>query len=309
MIATTALFLTLAAPAWAAEIRLERVELLSDETGRWLHHDLPLLGVKPMITGVRLLEQVQLSWALAGDSLVLGTGIESQSLTWQKNFGAQLAGGRLGAYGGVQSRLLLPRGVLAGLDWRRERLRIAAGLSAFAHPTWVRPSWSTWSALPVLSVAILTGKSSSEPRFRSPPEDRSHMRTDTVAPPPPAGEGGEPAGTQDGQPAAAGAPPSGSTAPEGARVLATPTEGSAAETSGTTPAAGTPPPPGEAPPAPTPPAAVEVTAPTGPTAVEFLSPSRVLLPSDAPTQVIIGGGEEPKTDEKKDESSQPKDKK
>lgn len=292
MIAHLLLPLLLAAPAQAAKFRLERVELLADDTGAWLNYDLPMLGAHPLMVGFRLVEQTQLVWALPIENLKVGTGLESITVSYERSMSVDLAGGDLGWYGGLTTRLLMPRGVNAGVDWTKKRLRLAAGASMTSASTWARPGWGVWSPMPVLSVGLVTGKA--EKRFRSAPVDRTEFRQDSALPPEGATtpEGAAPVDPAAVAPAAVnpaavaptavaptavapGAPPTEETARE------LPAEGTAREL----PAAGTPAPPTEE----VAPTSQGVVLPTGPTAVEFGAPTQVVLPGDAPTQVLIGG--------------------
>ena len=310
MIAPLIALLALSAPADAAKFRLERVEIVSDDTGLWLNYDVPMLGAHPLMTGVRLLEQAQLVWALPVEHLKIGTSLESISVSYERGFNVDLGGGDLGWYGGATTRLLMPRGAMAGVAWQKKRVRLAAGAAATSASTWARPGWRVWTVVPTLSVAIVTGKAEGQRRFRSEPVDRTDFRSDSTAPPAevvPA-EGAVPADVAVGgaglpvvDPAAAEP-----AAAEPARVLP-PGEPAAAE-----PARVLPPgeparvlSPGEpAPPAVevVPPTPQEVVAPTGPTAVEFGAPMQVVLPGDAPTEVIIGG--DPAAPADPDDSSQ-----
>ena len=273
MIAHLLLPLLLAAPAQAAKFRLERVELLADDTGAWLNYDLPMLGAHPLMVGFRLVEQTQLVWALPIENLKVGTGLESITVSYERSMSVDLGGGDLGWYGGLTTRLLMPRGVNAGVDWTKKRLRLAAGASMTSASTWARPGWGVWSPMPVLSVGLVTGKA--EKRFRSAPVDRTEFRQDSALPPEGATtpEGAAPVDPTAVAPTAAD--------PAAVDPVAPPAEGTAREL----PAAGTPTPPTEE----VAPTSQGVVLPTGPTAVEFGAPTQVVLPGDAPTQVLIGG--------------------
>jgi hypothetical protein len=271
VIAPLLLTTLLALPAQGAKFRLERVELLADDTGAWLNYDLPMLGAHPLMVGFRLVEQTQLVWALPIENLKVGTGLESITVSYERSMSVDLAGGDLGWYGGLTTRLLMPRGATAGVDWTKKRLRLAAGASMTSASTWARPGWGVWSPMPVLSVGLVTGKAEDK-RFRSAPVDRTEFRQDSAA------------------------PVEGSTTP--AEGTAPPVEGAAAPVEGSTPPAegSTPPAEGTARELPSaeevPPTPQGVVLPTGPTAVEFGAPTQVVMPGDGPTQVQIGGGDD-----------------
>ncbi|NOY25479.1 MAG: hypothetical protein GXP62_06355, partial [Oligoflexia bacterium] len=173
----------LSAPAKAETFRLDRIEFLSDDTGMWLNYDLPMVRVHPLTTGLRLIGQTQLVWTLPLDNLLLGTSIDSQSVTYERGFKVDIAGGDLGWYGGISMRLFLPRGLTAGVAWQTKHWRLAAGTAASTAATWRRPSMKVWTVVPTISVALVTGHGEGGgKRFRGEPVDRSQLRTDSVPP-------------------------------------------------------------------------------------------------------------------------------
>ncbi|MCB9779374.1 MAG: hypothetical protein H6742_12480 [Alphaproteobacteria bacterium] len=274
--------------AQAGGFGLDRLEILSEDSGAWLNYELPMVAARPAATGVRFLTQVQATWYLPVDGLVVGTSLESQSIALEKSFNVDLAGGDFGWYGGVHSRLFLPRGLMAGLDWRKDKLRLSAGASLTNASTWRRPSLRAWSVLPTLGVSILFHEREKPKRYRGKPEDRSQFRTDGVDPLGRPYEGAAPTDPPPTeQPASevpAGEVPAGEAVTPGAVELPRP------DGEPTPGAVELPRPDDEAPDAPATPG--PDAAPTGPTQVDFGGPQQVVLPGDDPVDVVIGGGEE-----------------
>ena len=270
-LAALALMLSFAPRAEAAKIRLAWIDLISEDSGTWLNYDLPMLGATPGTTGMRFLYQVQPVIQTPFKNLYLGVSLQSQSIHYERDINVSLGKGELGLWGGLQTRLFMPEGLMTGLRWNTGRLRLAGGVSAVSPSTWRRPAYKVWSVMPTLGLSILIGKQEQEGRrFRSEPVDRTGFRSDGIPPVEPA---------------------------PGTPMEAAPVDGAPLE------APPTALPPGEAPTGVVlPPAEVALPAPTGPVEVQFESPTQVFLPGDAPIEVQIGGQEEDK-----DESSQDKD--
>ncbi|MDD9935791.1 MAG: hypothetical protein OXT09_19425 [Myxococcales bacterium] len=129
----------------------DRVDIVSEEPGTWLSYDLPLLDVAPATTGVRFVEQVKPVFTLPVEHLYLGTSIASQSLVYEAPV---LAREGLSWSAGLHTRLLLPRGIFAGVALRRWHLRLALGVSALSATAWAQPDWTYWSLLPTVGVGI-----------------------------------------------------------------------------------------------------------------------------------------------------------
>ena len=134
----------LAAPGW----RLDRVELLADETGRWLDEELPLAPWRPGVAAARLAEQLTLTAATPAADLRLGLALAHQSASWEPALG-----GGWSAVAGVQGRLLLPAGVFGGLAWTRGPVRLGLGLALASEASWARPRWDGWALRPTVSAA------------------------------------------------------------------------------------------------------------------------------------------------------------
>ena len=132
--------------------QLDRIELLADDPGTFLNWELPMLGARPGITLVRFAEQVQPVWHTPWDGWTVGTSLSTQSLGYAQALGPSA---KLGWRAGLQTRLLLPSGVVSTLWWRGEHIELAGGISLISDASWRRPSWSSWQALPTASVSLV----------------------------------------------------------------------------------------------------------------------------------------------------------
>ena len=151
-----ALLLVLGASLHAAPLHFDRVDVLSEDPGLWLNHDLPFASVYWPRTGYRLLEQVKPVWRIrAVQGLHVGVSLSSQSLVYEHPLGVGwgLSQG-LSWSVGVQTALGLPRGALAGLAWRRGPFRVGLGVSLLSSATWARPEWTYWWVLPTLGLGV-----------------------------------------------------------------------------------------------------------------------------------------------------------
>ena len=149
---SVALLLVLGASLHAAPLRFDRVDVLSEDPGLWLNHDLPLASVYWPRTGYRLLEQVKPVWRIAAvEGLHVGVSLRSQSLVYERSLGL---GHGLFWTVGLQTSLLLPRGALAGLAWRRGRFRVGVGVSLLSAASWRRPDWTDGWLLPTLGLGV-----------------------------------------------------------------------------------------------------------------------------------------------------------
>ncbi len=142
------LWLALAPPPARAGA-LARVELLADDPGQWLIHELPMMAARPGPGLLAYGAQIQPVWTLG--PVELGTSLAAQTLQWAptlQTFGDD----ELGAVLGVQTRLGLPVGPLAALSWAHEGVWFDLGVSARADASWARPQWRTWSVVPAVGV-------------------------------------------------------------------------------------------------------------------------------------------------------------
>jgi hypothetical protein len=141
--------LTLAAP-----VRLDRVDVLSEDPGTFLHYDLPMAGAYAPMTAVRFLEQVKVVFTLPVNGLYAGASLSSQSLSYEGPLWRGEDGRGLFWTAGLQTRLLLPYGAWAGVAWRFGFMRLSLGASASSAATWARPSWTEWRVLPTLGLGF-----------------------------------------------------------------------------------------------------------------------------------------------------------
>ena len=132
-------------------IRLERVDIISEDPGIWIHDDLPLLLGTPLSPALHFAEQIKLVWGLPVEGLSIGTSYSSQSLFYEGSlFGWQ----SITAGVGLQTFLLLPRGLWVDVAWRRGPLRLALGFSTLSHASWTHLSWDRWRFLPTVGIGI-----------------------------------------------------------------------------------------------------------------------------------------------------------
>ena len=143
----------LSAVTSAAELRLDRVDLISEDTGAWINYEAPGLLAYPTRGAVRYVTQVKPVLALPVEHLYLGLSIHSQSLVYERPF---TEGSELTWSAGVQSALFFPRGALAGVAWRHGPVRLAVGVSAVSGGTWARPGGvAQWDVLPTVGVGLV----------------------------------------------------------------------------------------------------------------------------------------------------------
>ena len=102
--------LALAAPQGPG---LERVEILSEDPGTWLHYELPLAHHRPSTAALRLLEQVQPVWRTPWPDVLVGTSLAVQTVQLERPLGES----PLRWSAGLQTALLCPRGVVGALHW------------------------------------------------------------------------------------------------------------------------------------------------------------------------------------------------
>jgi endonuclease/exonuclease/phosphatase family metal-dependent hydrolase len=124
----TALVLT----AEPARVRLERVDVLSEDPGLWLSQEAPRLGVDALTPAVRFLTQVKVVWSTPVRGLGFGVSVESQSLVYEYPL---LREQNLALSMGLQTHLLLPRGALLGVAWRAGPVRLGLSLRVFSKAT------------------------------------------------------------------------------------------------------------------------------------------------------------------------------
>jgi len=142
--------LTLAAP-----VQLDRVDVLSEDAGLFLHYHLPMTGAYAPMTALRFLEQVKVVLTLPVNGLYAGASVASQSLAYEGALWRTGEDGRgLFWTASLHTRLLMPYGAHAGVAWRFGFMRLSLGASASSASTWARPSWSEWRVLPTLGLGF-----------------------------------------------------------------------------------------------------------------------------------------------------------
>ncbi len=148
--------LFLVGAAMAGPVSLDRVDLLSENPGTWIHYEALTFGTYSTRPILRFVTQVQPVWDTPWEGVRVGVSIASQAVTYE----APLVEDK-GLYwsGGVQTVLLMPRGFTGGLAWRWKALRVGAGVSAVSAATWVRPGgWAQWTVLPTVGVGLVRQK-------------------------------------------------------------------------------------------------------------------------------------------------------
>jgi hypothetical protein len=141
--------LTLAAP-----VRLDRVDVLSEDSGTFLNYEVPMALAYPPMTAVRFVEQVKVVLSLPVSGLYAGASIASQSLSYEGPLWRSEDGRGLFWTASVHTRLLMPYGAHAGVAWRFGFMRLGLGASASSEASWARPAWSEWRVLPTLSLGF-----------------------------------------------------------------------------------------------------------------------------------------------------------
>jgi hypothetical protein len=135
----------------SASFGFDRVDVLSEDPGTWLHYEMPMMGTYPTAPALRFVEQVKVVFGLPVKGLYAGVAIGSQSLVYEYPL---LADKGVFLTGGLQTRLLFPRGVLVGVAWRVGMFRFGASLSAITGGSWQRPGDTAFLLLPTLGVGI-----------------------------------------------------------------------------------------------------------------------------------------------------------
>lgn len=134
-----------------ASVRLERVDVLSEDPGLWLYQEAPRLKVDPLTPTVRFLTQVKLVWSTPVRGLDFGVSVGSQSLVYEYPL---VPSANLSLSVGLQTRLLLPRGGTLGVAWRAGPVRLGLSLSVFSEATWSRVDYSQWTVLPTVGLGF-----------------------------------------------------------------------------------------------------------------------------------------------------------
>jgi len=140
--------------AWAgspAPVVFDRIDLISEDPGRWLLDEAPRMTALPGATGVRWARQIKLSVAIPRASLVLGASLTSQSVSIRRPLTRRAP---IYAHGGPTLALGLPRGALVGVEAWRGPVRFGLGLNVLSSATWARPVYDSWAVVPGIGVGI-----------------------------------------------------------------------------------------------------------------------------------------------------------
>ena len=144
-------FSTVLSASAMGDVKLTRVELLSEDPGTWLHYELPMANTRPGTAFLRLLEQVQPVWESPWENVVFGTSLTVQTIQFERPLGAL----PVQWSAGVQTALLCPKGVVGAVHWQWRRLHLSAGVSVDSNASWQHRDWSQWTLLPTAGFGIL----------------------------------------------------------------------------------------------------------------------------------------------------------
>jgi hypothetical protein len=134
-----------------APVRLERVDLIAEDPGLWINDDIPALFKAPLDPALRFVGQMKVVWGLPVEGLTIGTSLQSQSRHYERTiFGFQ----SITAGAGLQTSLLLPRGLWVDAAWHRGPMRLALGLSVLSGASWTHLHWDQWRFLPTVGIGI-----------------------------------------------------------------------------------------------------------------------------------------------------------
>ena len=144
------LLLAWAGIAFAGEVGLDRVELLSDASGTFLLDEVPMLRARPGVTGLRYLAQVEPVIDIY-NGLTVGVSLGNITVGFESPADKHGLGGLVA----VPTRLGLPTGVVVAGCWRRGPLWVDMGLSAQSGATWAAPEWQDLRVRPVVGVGVV----------------------------------------------------------------------------------------------------------------------------------------------------------
>lgn len=146
------------AATMTGQVQFERVDVISEDPGLWLSTEVPRLIADPLTPTLRFLEQVKPVWRTPVKGLSFGISVGSQSLVYEypilRSLHPILESARLSVSVGLQTRLLLPRGALAGLSWWMGPVRIGAGVSVFSEASWSDINYLTWTVIPTVGLGF-----------------------------------------------------------------------------------------------------------------------------------------------------------
>ena len=134
----------------SAEVKLTRIELLSEDPGTWLHYELPMAGSRPVTAAVRLLEQVQPVWQSPWQHVLIGTSLTVQTIQLERPIGEL----HMQWSTGIQTALLCPKGVVGAVHWQWRRIHLSVGVSLDSNASWQHRNWTQWTLLPTAGFGI-----------------------------------------------------------------------------------------------------------------------------------------------------------
>jgi hypothetical protein len=146
--------------ALAADPGLERIDVLAAAPGTWINDELPLALRRPGVATMRLVWQVQPVWRLPWERWQVRTSMSTQTVgVTSIPMGSDSASpptSRFDWSAAVQTRLLLPSGVLAtaGASWGA--LHVEVGASVISGATWAHRDWTHWTPYPTLGLGVNT---------------------------------------------------------------------------------------------------------------------------------------------------------
>ena len=138
----------------AQAFQFERVDLISEDPGTYLVFERFRPGLPP--ARLRWLALAQVKGVVGLDRAghwQVGLSAMSQSLVYEREL-MRFGPVHWNAHMGVQTALLLPRGMLYGTSLQVGNLRVGAGASVLSGATWKHRRWTTWTVLPTVAVGI-----------------------------------------------------------------------------------------------------------------------------------------------------------
>ncbi|MBO84709.1 MAG: hypothetical protein CL927_05070 [Deltaproteobacteria bacterium] len=141
-----AVLLCVAATA-TATTHFERLELLSDDPGRFLSDELPMVAARPGNTALRFLAQVQPVVGF-GTHFTLGTSLSAWTPGWETALGDR----PIGVLVAVPTRLGLPTGLVTAATYTRGALWVDLGVAAQTGASWRRPAYRDLRVVPTLGL-------------------------------------------------------------------------------------------------------------------------------------------------------------
>jgi hypothetical protein len=137
--------------ALAAPIGFDRLDVLSEGSPTWIHHEAPRLMTTERFVSARFVEQVEPVLFLPVEGLTVGISMRAIRLHWERPLPGT---DTLFVGGGVLTSLLLPTGAQIGAAWRPGRLRVGLSVCALSSASWSRREWTVWHVLPAIGLGF-----------------------------------------------------------------------------------------------------------------------------------------------------------